>query len=55
MTVRVLIVDDSELVRDGLRMTLEAPGVEIVGEAAVIAKVGARDRIRAVLAAMRGR
>jgi DNA-binding NarL/FixJ family response regulator len=33
VSVRVLIVDDSELVRDGLRMTLEAPGIEIVGEA----------------------
>ncbi len=34
MSVRVLIVDDSELVRDGLRMALEpAPGIEIVGEA----------------------
>ena len=34
MSVRVLIVDDSELVRDGLRMALESPGLEIVGEAA---------------------
>ena len=34
MSVRVLIVDDSELVRDGIRMGLEMePGVEIVGEA----------------------
>ena len=34
MTVRVLIVDDFELVRAGLRMGLEMePGVEIVGEA----------------------
>jgi DNA-binding NarL/FixJ family response regulator len=34
MTVRVLIVDDFELVRAGLRMGLETePGVEIVGEA----------------------
>jgi DNA-binding NarL/FixJ family response regulator len=34
VSVRVLIVDDSELVRDGLRMALEAaPGIEIVGEA----------------------
>ena len=35
MTVRVLIVDDSELVREGFRMVLDFdPGVEIVGEAA---------------------
>ena len=34
MSVRVLIVDDFELVREGLRMGLEMePGVEIVGEA----------------------
>ena len=34
MSVRVLIVDDFELVRDGIRMGLEMePGVEIVGEA----------------------
>jgi DNA-binding NarL/FixJ family response regulator len=33
VSVRVLIVDDSELVRDGLRMALESPGLEIVGEA----------------------
>ena len=34
MTVRVLIVDDNELVRDGLRMALEFdPGIEIAGEA----------------------
>ena len=35
MTVRVLIVDDAEFVRDGLHMALDAaPGVEVVGEAA---------------------
>ena len=34
MTVRVLLVDDEELVRAGLRMILEAdPGIEVVGEA----------------------
>ena len=34
MSARVLIVDDFELVRAGLRMGLEAePGVEVVGEA----------------------
>jgi DNA-binding NarL/FixJ family response regulator len=34
VTVRVLLVDDSELVREGLRMALDpAPGVEVVGEA----------------------
>jgi DNA-binding NarL/FixJ family response regulator len=33
VSVRVMIVDDTELVRDGLRMALEGPGIEIVGEA----------------------
>ena len=34
VSVRVLIVDDAELVREGLRMALEpAPGIEVVGEA----------------------
>ncbi len=34
MSIRVLLVDDSELVREGLRMALDpAPGVEVVGEA----------------------
>jgi DNA-binding NarL/FixJ family response regulator len=34
VTIRVLIVDDNELVRDGLRMALDpAPELEIVGEA----------------------
>jgi DNA-binding NarL/FixJ family response regulator len=35
MTVRVLVADDQELVRTGLRMILDAqPGIEVVGEAA---------------------
>ena len=35
MTVRVLVVDDEELVRTGLRMILEAePGITVVGQAA---------------------
>jgi DNA-binding NarL/FixJ family response regulator len=35
VSVRVLIVDDNELVRDGLRMVLDpTPGIEVVGEAA---------------------
>ena len=35
MTVRVLIADDQQLVRSGLRMILDAqPGIEVVGEAA---------------------
>jgi len=35
MNVRVLIADDQELVRSGLRMILDAqPGIEVVGEAA---------------------
>jgi DNA-binding NarL/FixJ family response regulator len=34
VSVSVLIVDDNELVRDGLRMVLEpTPGIEVVGEA----------------------
>jgi DNA-binding NarL/FixJ family response regulator len=34
MSVRVLIADDQELVRTGLRMILDAqPGIEVVGEA----------------------
>ena len=34
MSVRVLIVDDNELVRDGLRMVLDpTPGIAVVGEA----------------------
>jgi DNA-binding NarL/FixJ family response regulator len=35
MTVRVLIADDQDIVRTGLRMILDAqPGIEVVGEAA---------------------
>jgi DNA-binding NarL/FixJ family response regulator len=35
MTVRVLIADDQDLVRTGLRMILDAqPGIEVIGEAA---------------------
>jgi DNA-binding NarL/FixJ family response regulator len=35
VTVRVLIADDQEMVRTGLRMLLDAqPGIEVVGEAA---------------------
>jgi DNA-binding NarL/FixJ family response regulator len=35
MTLRVLVADDQEIVRTGLRMLLDAqPGVEVVGEAA---------------------
>ena len=33
MTLRVLIADDQELVRDGFRLILQASGVEIAGEA----------------------
>jgi DNA-binding NarL/FixJ family response regulator len=33
VTLRVLIADDQELVRDGFRMILEASGIEVVGEA----------------------
>ncbi|MFE5672114.1 response regulator [Agromyces sp. NPDC056523] len=34
MTIRVLIADDQDLVRTGLRMILDAqPGIEVVGEA----------------------
>ena len=48
MTVRVLIVDDVELVRDGLRMVLDATdGIEVVGEAADgLAGVAEADRLR---------
>ena len=35
MTVRVLVADDQDIVRTGLRMILDAqPGIEVVGEAA---------------------
>jgi DNA-binding NarL/FixJ family response regulator len=35
VTIRVLIADDQEIVRSGLRMILDAqPGIEVVGEAA---------------------
>jgi DNA-binding NarL/FixJ family response regulator len=33
VTLRVLIADDQELVRDGFRLILEASGIEVVGEA----------------------
>jgi DNA-binding NarL/FixJ family response regulator len=33
VTLRVLIADDQELIRSGLRMVLEANGVEVIGEA----------------------
>ena len=48
MTTRVLIVDDTEYVRDGLRMALDpAPGIEVVGEAADgAAGVAAAERLR---------
>ncbi|MCK9495679.1 MAG: response regulator transcription factor [Dehalococcoidia bacterium] len=32
--IRVLVVDDHPVVRDGLRAMLDAPGIEVVGEAA---------------------
>ena len=34
MTLRVVIADDQEMVRSGIRMILEAHGIEVVGEAA---------------------
>ena len=34
MTLRVLLADDQELIRSGLRMVLEAHGIEVVAEAA---------------------
>lgn len=35
MTIRVVVADDQEIVRTGLRMILDAqPGIEVVGEAA---------------------
>jgi DNA-binding NarL/FixJ family response regulator len=48
VTVRVLIVDDSELVRAGFRMALDAdPAIEVVGEAADgLAGVADAERLR---------
>jgi DNA-binding NarL/FixJ family response regulator len=48
VTVRVLIVDDVELVRDGLRMVLDAAeAIEVVGEAADgLAAVAQAERLR---------
>ena len=44
---RVLVVDDQDLVRHGLRMILELGGVEVVGEAADgAAAVSAAERLR---------
>jgi len=34
VTLRVVIADDQEMVRSGIRMILEAHGIEVVGEAA---------------------
>ena len=35
MTIRVIVADDQEIIRTGLRMILDAqPGIEVVGEAA---------------------
>ncbi len=35
MSIRVIIADDQEIVRTGLRMILDAqPGIEVIGEAA---------------------
>ncbi|MGH9136422.1 MAG: response regulator [Acidimicrobiales bacterium] len=34
MTMRVVIADDQEIVRSGIRMILEAHGIDVVGEAA---------------------
>ena len=33
MTLRVVVADDQELVRDGFRMILQASGIEVAGEA----------------------
>jgi DNA-binding NarL/FixJ family response regulator len=48
VTVRVLLVDDSDLVREGLRMVLDAePEIDVVGEAVDgEAGVAAADRLR---------
>ena len=45
MTLRVIIADDQDLVRDGFRMILESHGIEVVGEA--------RDGLEAVYLARR--
>ena len=54
MTVRVLIVDDSELVRAGFRMVLDAePGIDVVGESADgAAGVADAERLRPDVALM---
>jgi len=45
MTIRVLIADDQEIIRTGLRMILEAqPGIEVIGEA-----VDGREAVRLAL------
>ena len=45
MSVRVLIADDQQLIRDGFRMILAAePDIEIVGEAANVAEAVAMTR-----------
>jgi DNA-binding NarL/FixJ family response regulator len=48
MSIRVLLVDDFELVRDGLRMVLDpAPDIEVVGEAGDgLAAVAEAERLR---------
>ena len=49
MTIRVLVADDQEMVRTGLRMILDAqPGIEVVGEAADGARGGRRSRASCV-------
>ena len=47
MTLRVVVADDQELVRDGFRMILQANGIEVAGEA--------RDGREAVAVARRAR
>ena len=45
MTIRVLVADDQEIVRTGLRMILDAqPGIDVVGEAADGRRAVARAR-----------
>ncbi|MCW2549732.1 MAG: regulatory protein LuxR:Response regulator receiver, partial [Mycobacterium sp.] len=41
-SVTVFLVDDHEVVRQGLRSLLEADGLEVVGEAATAAQAVAR-------------